>query len=278
MTKSPVQGDQTLPTAPTLEQIQRRFRSLPVIGLRPVVLTGVLTLRVARRFDWKAVGLEHLEGLEPPVVFAANHHSHVDTAAILGTLPRRLRGRTAVAAALDVFGCPSRGRSLSNGLLQLTVAAGFHAFAFDRHGPALRSIRTSARLVERGWSLLLYPEGTRSRTGQMGPFKAGVGLLARFGRRPVVPIFVDGGRQVLPHRAFLPRPGRILVRYGPPMWAEPRESPEAFTRRLREQVVLLGRGEEAVTTVGAEPQIETTPAAAAAAGYAADSGIHKQPA
>jgi 1-acyl-sn-glycerol-3-phosphate acyltransferase len=119
------------------------------------------------------------------------------------------------------------------------VAAGFHAFAFDRHGPPMRSLRTAYRLVNHGWSVLLYPEGTRSRTGRMAPFKAGVGILARFTGRPVIPVHVRGGRRVLPCGAFMPRPGRITVCYGEPLSYERRETLAGFAVRLQESVQAL---------------------------------------
>ena len=220
---------------PTAREIERRFQSPAVIVTRPVILGSIHLLRTARSFGWQAEGLEHLEGLDTPLVLAANHQSHADTAAVLGTLPRALAERTAVAAALDVFG-NGQVPSIRRECLQLVVAAGFHAFGFDRRGPPLRSIRTAVELIRKGWNLLLYPEGTRSRTGRMGPFKPGVGVLARFTRRPVVPIHVSGGRQVLPCGALIPRPGRIRVRFGPPLAYRKHERPEAFSARLRECV------------------------------------------
>ena len=116
------------------------------------------------------------------------------------------------------------------------MAAGFHAFAFDRHRSPLRSIRTAAELIENGWNLLLYPEGTRSRTGKMAQFKAGVGVLARFTQRPVVPIHVAGGRAILPCGATIPRPGRLTVRYGKPVFFEQGESTAQFTQRIQDSV------------------------------------------
>ncbi len=229
------------PLAPTADEIERRFRNPAVIVTRPIILGGIGLLRGARRFGWNATGLDHLEAAAPPLILAANHQSHADTAAILGTLTPRIRRRTAVAAALDVFG---NGRddgvpSLKREFLQLIVAAGFHAFAFDRYGPPMRSLRTAFRLLNHGWSLLMYPEGTRSRTGRMAPFKAGVGILARFTGRPVIPVNVQGGRRVLPCGAFMPRPGRITVIYGAPLFFERRESLTAFAARLQESVQAL---------------------------------------
>jgi len=206
-----------------------------------VILGAVGVLRMARRFGWIGEGLDNIKNLSTPMVFAANHQSHTDTAAILGTLPKRVRNRTAVAAALDVFGGNGTGASpsLRRECLQLFVAAGFHAFAFDRHRSPLRSIRTAAELIENGWNLLLYPEGTRSRTGKMAQFKAGVGVLARFTQRPVVPIHVSGGRAILPCGATIPRPGRLIVRYGKPIFFEQGESSSQFAQRIQDSVLNL---------------------------------------
>ncbi|MHC4949283.1 MAG: lysophospholipid acyltransferase family protein [Planctomycetota bacterium] len=228
--------------APTVDEVERRFRSPVVVVSRPVIWSGIRVLRTVRRFGWRPDGSVALESLEPPVIFAANHLSHADTAAILGTLPPAVRRRTAVAAALDVFGPVARGpHSWRRECLQLVVAAGFHAFAFDRHGPPLRSVRLSTQLLRNGWNLLLYPEGTRSRSGAMGPFKPGVGVLARVSGRPVVPVCVEGGQSILPHGAFMPRSGHAVVRYGRPLRPEPGERPADFTARLQDRVRSLQR-------------------------------------
>jgi 1-acyl-sn-glycerol-3-phosphate acyltransferase len=248
---------------PTKEDVERRLGSLRVRTLRPLLWAGIHALCVVRRFGWTAEGTEHIEDLDGPVLFAANHQSHVDTAAIIGTLPKSICKRTVVAAALDVFGHgpTTTPPSLKREMLQLLVAAGFHAFAFDRHGPALPSLRTSTQLVRNGWNLLLYPEGTRSRTGQISDFKAGVGILARFTNRPVVPVFTYGGREILPCGAFMPRAARAIVRYGKPIWLEKGESAEAFTDRIEQAVRALGalspRYASAVATRSADVAIDT---------------------
>jgi 1-acyl-sn-glycerol-3-phosphate acyltransferase len=230
------------PRPPTVEDVERRLTSLRVRTLRPMLWAGLYALCSVRRFGWHAEGLEYLDDLDGPVLFAANHQSHADTAAIIGTLPPNICRRTVVAAALDVFGHGPAGTppSVKREMLQLIVAAGFHAFAFDRHGPSLPSLRTSTQLVRNGWHLLLFPEGTRSRTGEIAPFKAGVGILARFTNRPVVPIFTDGGRYILPCGAFMPRRGHAVVRYGAPVWLEKGESADSFAVRIEQAVHELG--------------------------------------
>ena len=224
-------------------EADRLFRRPLIVGSRPLILGGLSVARRLTRVRWEPHGIERLTRLDPPLLFAANHVSHADTAAILGTLPRPFRGRTAVAAALDVFGSgDGLSRQIPRRLLTLVVAAGFHAFAFDRHGSALASMRAAVRIIRNNWNLLLYPEGQRSRSGEMGPFKAGVGVLARLTGRPVIPVHVDGGQQILPCGAFMPRPGRLVVRYGEPLWHERGESADKFARRLRDDVRSLGRG------------------------------------
>ncbi|MHC5112870.1 MAG: lysophospholipid acyltransferase family protein [Planctomycetota bacterium] len=251
--------------APSVDEIERRFRNPVVTVARPLILGGLSALGVVRRYRWRAEGAEALLDEDQPVIFAANHGSHADTAAILGTLPRALHRRTCVAAALDVFGPAGNGEKssfagLRRECLQVVVAAGFHAFAFDRQGPPLRSLRTAVTLVRRGWSMLLYPEGTRSRTGRLGPFKAGVGILARSTGRPIIPVHVSGGSTILPCGRFLPNPGTAIVRYGERMTLERGESAADVTERVRQRIIELGRVAPAPL---AAPAPAATPAPAA---------------
>jgi long-chain acyl-CoA synthetase len=228
---------------PTAAEIERRFASPLVVGARPLILAGIATLGFACRFQWTAEGTSALLDGDGPTILAANHASHADTAAILGTLPRPIRRRTCVAAALDVFGPNGETRTIRafrRECLQVIVAAGFHAFAFDRSGPPLRSLRTAVDLVRGGWNLLLYPEGTRSRTGELGEFKAGVGVLARVTQRPVVPVNVAGGTSILPCGATVPRSGHAHVRFGEPIRISRGESGHAFADRVRQRVRELG--------------------------------------
>lgn len=230
--------------APTAAEIEGRFRHPAVILARPLIWGGIGVLSATCRFKWTARGAERLHRYDSPLIFAANHCSHADTAAILGTLPRHLRRRTAVAAALDVFG-PARHvpkktlKYLRREMLQFIVAGGFRAFAFDRLGAPHRSLRTARDLVSHGWNLLIYPEGTRSRTGEMASFKPGIGLLARRTGRPVVPIHVTGGASILRCGQFMPQAGHASVRYGRPLIWQKGESAEAFTARVEAAVVRL---------------------------------------
>lgn len=239
--------------APSVESIERRFRSIPVRVARPAITGGLSALQFVRGFRWYGEGLENLKKIQAPFIMAANHTSHADTAAILAVLPPQYRDRTCVAAALDVFG-PAGGSArpievARRELLQIVVAAGFHAFAFDRQGSTLRSIRTASELIDQGWNLLLYPEGTRSRDGRIDAFKPGVGLLAKKTGRPVVPIHVNGGGVVLPCGRTLPQPGRIIARFGDPMHLRDGESTSDFVRRVQDAVQAMAPHDAAIDAI-----------------------------
>jgi long-chain acyl-CoA synthetase len=156
-------------------------------------------------------GLGEVATVDGPVLLAANHTSHLDTPALLKALPRERRDRVAVAAASDYF--------FANPWLGSVVALAFNAFPFERTSCSqVRAALDRCRsLLDEGWSVLLYPEGTRSVTGRIAPFKPGLGLLAVEMRVPVVPVYLDGPFGILPKGRCLPRRGAISVRFGKPL-------------------------------------------------------------
>lgn len=170
-------------------------------------------------------GLENLEPLEPPVIFASNHQSHLDTPLILLALPERWRYRVAPAMFKEYF-TPhfsphgyTLGRRLVSSLEYYLVALMFNAFPIpQQEAGAGESLRYAADLLSDGWSLLIYPEGERRRGGQMAEFRPGVGLLASRLQAPVVPIRLEGVDRVLPRGGILPRPGRTRVTFGRPLY------------------------------------------------------------
>ncbi|HKC76348.1 MAG TPA: 1-acyl-sn-glycerol-3-phosphate acyltransferase, partial [Chloroflexota bacterium] len=175
-------------------------------ALRPAISAVVGAVAPAH-----VAGLAHLRCVRPPVIFVANHTSHLDTPTLLRTLPRAWADRVAVAAAADYF-FADRLRGTASGLL-------LNAFPFSRAGAIGPTLEHCADLLDEGWSLLLYPEGTRSTTGQIGPFRTGVGLLAVELGVPIVPIRMDGLHDVLPKGRILPHRGPVTVWIGPPLHA-----------------------------------------------------------
>ncbi|MGL6279402.1 MAG: AMP-binding protein, partial [Gaiella sp.] len=176
-------------------------------------------------------GGEHLAGVEPPVLLVANHTSHLDTPSILRALPPRLRARVAVAAAADYF---FRTRPLA-----LAMPLLLNAFPFSRAGAVRSSLEHCGDLADRGWSVLVYPEGTRSTTGRLQPFRAGIGLLGTELGVPVVPVGVDGCHALLPKGRHRPRRGPVSVTFGPALPPRPDRTPSATAKELADAVARL---------------------------------------
>jgi 1-acyl-sn-glycerol-3-phosphate acyltransferase len=144
----------------------------------------------------RATGREKLAGLKGPVILVANHASHMDTPVILSMLPRRLRKRTAVAAAADYF--------YKNRLVAAAVSLVFNTVPIERKGGGLNKNGGGHldKLLDQGWNLLLYPEGTRTRDGGPGRVRRGAAVLAAAHNLSIVPIRVTGTRAAMP-------PGRL---------------------------------------------------------------------
>lgn len=211
-------------------------RSLPACLARTAIVCGVLgpliDLYTVRRVE----GLEHLDGLAGPVVFVANHASHLDTPTILRALPRAWRLRTAVAAAADYFYVDRR--------LALTVALAFGTVPLERKGGGALdgSMRLIGELIAERRSLLLYAEGTRSRDGVVARLRPGAAVLAAQHGLPIVPICVTGTHATMPTgRGWMRRaPGRglgrrrpIEIRFGAPLVPAAGEHRKDVMERVR---------------------------------------------
>ncbi|MFT4028326.1 MAG: lysophospholipid acyltransferase family protein [Protaetiibacter sp.] len=178
------------------------------------------------------VGERKLRDVPKAFVVVANHSSHLDAPLILGALPRRLARYLAAGAAADYFFDVWWRRGLT--------ALFFNAFPVDRTGVNPRSV--SARsLLERGVPLLVFPEGTRSKTGELGHFKPGAASLAIATEVPCIPVALIGAGIAHPRGSSWPKPGRLPVGvvFGEPMRAVPGETAAVFTERVRAEIVRL---------------------------------------
>lgn len=176
--------------------------------------------------DIHAHGLDVLDDLERPVVFVANHTSHLDTAVIRTVLPLEWRDRLAIGAAADYF-FDVWWRGIATSLL-------FNGFPVER-GSGLRAARLALSLLKQGWSILIYPEGGRSEDGWIGSFKGGGAWLAVEAGVPVVPVAFRGNFQAMPKGRGWPAKGRppVSIRFGSPVHPDPGERASAFNERIR---------------------------------------------
>jgi long-chain acyl-CoA synthetase len=199
-------------------------RSLPVRAIRRASLpTWILPLsRIFARVT--VAGLEHLEHLQGPVIFAANHQSHFDTPVILDSLPARWRYRVSTAMMKEFFDAhffPERSTRkawFTNSLNYYLSSFFFFAFPLTQKPSGTRqTLRYMGELIEEGTSILIFPEGRRSETGDIGPFQPGVGMIASRLGVPVVPVRVRGLDQVLARHAKWPTVSRASCTFGAPI-------------------------------------------------------------
>jgi 1-acyl-sn-glycerol-3-phosphate acyltransferase len=162
-------------------------------------------------------GREHLKNLKGTVIFIGNHSSHMDAPVLFHTLPPRFRQRIAWGAAADRWFIKGRkGIKKQPWYMALTM----NAFPVHRGG-GRAALSYAEELLGRGWSLVIFPEGTRTTTGKMGHFRQGVSILALAKNVPVVPIWLEGLRALRPKGATETRPGPTLARIGPPIHFAP---------------------------------------------------------
>ena len=176
-------------------------------------------------------GRERLDALEAPVIFAANHHSHVDTGLLLSVLPERFRRKAVVAAAADYF-FDRRAKGTLHALA-------FGAVPVERTKVNRRSAEMTLGLLADGWNLVIFPEGGRSPDGWAQEFRGGAAYLAVRSGRPVVPVYLEGTRHVWPKGQRLPRPHKVGVTFGTPICADPGEDARHLAARLERTVAAL---------------------------------------
>lgn len=182
-------------------------------------------------------GIDRLEGLDGPAIFAANHHSHVDTPLLLSSLPSPWRHRVVIGAAADYF----FGTKLTGALSALVIGA----IPIDRRKISRASTDLARDLVDEGWSLMVFPEGGRSPDGWGQPFRGGASFIAIRTGRPVVPVHIEGTGRILGKGMSRPKPARTTVTFGQPMWAKDGEDARAFGERIEQRVAELA--DEAMT-------------------------------
>jgi 1-acyl-sn-glycerol-3-phosphate acyltransferase len=188
-------------------------------------------------------GLDRLADLRdrgddaPAVIFAANHHSHLDTPLLLSSIPEPWRHRIFVGAAADYF---FRTRTTS-----AVSALALNAIPIERTKVTRRSADESAALIAEGWSLLIYPEGGRSPDGWGQPFRGGAAYLSLRCGVPVIPVHIEGTGRILGKGKKRPTPSSTTVTFGSPLWPLPDEDSRRLAVRIEQAVAALA--DESVT-------------------------------
>lgn len=178
-------------------------------------------------------GRERLAAVRPPVVVVANHTSHLDTSVVIEALPMEWRERLAIGAAADYF--------FTSNLRGWAAALGMGAFPIERKRASAVSARYAVRLLQEGFSLVLFPEGGRSEDGWLGEVKPGAAFAATKTGRPVVPLWISGTDHLFPKGANRPRRGRVDILVGDVLYPAPDEPPRGLNARIEASLRRLGQ-------------------------------------
>jgi len=191
-------------------------------------------------------GRERLHGVKGPVLVISNHIDDVDVGFVQTALPPRLRHRLATAAggeALELLRTPSPergflGRAFDRVKWTLGVAL-LNLFPLPRQAGFQKSFAYAGECVDRGYSVLVFPEGRHTTDGKLLPFRAGVGLLVSQLGIPVVPMRIDGLFEVKQSGKRFAPPGRICVRIGETAHFKAGTDPHKIAQELGKRVAEL---------------------------------------
>jgi len=188
-------------------------------------------------------GRENLRGLSGPVLIVSNHVTYLDIAWILPALPARFRNRLATAMRgerLAEMRRPSPNLNLFERFMErlryVLVTSLFNVFPLPQRSGFLQSFQFAGDLADRGWNLLVFPEGVTTETGEMMPFRAGIGLLAKQLNLPVVPMHLSGLFDLKQEKRILTSPGHVRVVIGPPVRIDREKSADEIAQELENRV------------------------------------------
>ncbi len=215
----------------------------PVTWLR--LLAHYLLMRPAiMLLGWPRIeGREHLRGVKGPLLVVANHIGDVDPGFILTALPARFRHHLAIATggeALEALRSPAADRAFFLKIydrMQWTLGVSLlNLFPLPREAGFRRSFAFAGEAVDRGYSVLVFPEGRHTTDGKMLPFRSGIGLLAENLGIPVLPMRIDGLFEVKQAGKKFAAPGKIRVKIGEPRRFQPGTDAGEIAEQLRSAV------------------------------------------
>jgi 1-acyl-sn-glycerol-3-phosphate acyltransferase len=211
-------------------------RRLPARLARAMLRSTLMRAGVAALAAPEVHGLDRLEAWragagDGPVIFVANHHSHIDTPVLLTRIPEPWCDRLFVGGAADYF--------FRNPVTSALSALAIGAIPIERSRVSRRTADQAAELIEEGWSLLIFPEGGRSPDGWGRPFQRGAAYLAFRCQVPVVPVYLQGTGRILRKGKKRPTPATAKVDFGTPLFPEEGEDTHRFNARIERTVAEL---------------------------------------
>jgi len=218
----------------------------PVTWLRTTVFHLITLPYIMVMARPRVSGRENLQDFNGPALIVSNHITQIDIGFILAALPFRVRRRLAAAMQGEMLRAmrhpPKEWFFLRRWWEQLQyalIAALFNVFSLPQRAKYRQSFGFAGQLADRGYNVLIFPEGRRTETGEMSSFRSGIGLLATQLGLPVVPMRIDGLFPLKQQKKHYAPPGTVQVRIGKPIRFQATDDAEEIARRLQEIVQTL---------------------------------------
>jgi long-chain acyl-CoA synthetase len=215
----------------------------PITWIR-FITNYTLLLPAVFLLGWPRIrGRENLRGLSGPVLVISNHIGDIDVGFVLMALPARLRNRLATATggeALQILRTPSASRNLIvrayDRVKWFLGVSLLNLFPLPREAGFRQSFAYAGESVDRGYSVLVFPEGHHTKDGKMLPFRTGIGLLANNLQIPIVPTRIDGLFELKKAGKKIARPHAVTITIGKPVQFEAGKDPAQIARELQEKI------------------------------------------
>ena len=187
----------------------------------------------------KTIGVERVARLNGPLLLISNHVTDADAGLIMSALPWRWRWRLAIAMSGEYLRDWRYPPATTNWFMRLKARATyilaamlFNVFSLPRQSGFRQSFAYAGNAVDHGWNILVFPEGSETKDGELQPFKAGIGLLVSELQVPVVPIKLRGLFELKQRRQFFVRPGAVSVTFGDAITFPHETAPSDITTTL----------------------------------------------
>ena len=236
------------PPPPLLEYPYPRWAQRRPIALLRIVAYYLLVWPATLLLGYPRVrGRENLRALRGPALIVVNHVTTIDVGFVLAALPARLRRRLVVAMVgerLQSMRHPPPEMGWLQRALQragyILVTALFNVFPLPKLTGFRESFEYAGESVDRGYNVVVFPEGELTRDGRLGLFRAGIGILAKKLNIPIVPMRIDGLFELRQAGKKFAPPGAIQVSIGAPVRFDSEAEPERIAEQLRARVMDLG--------------------------------------
>ena len=194
----------------------------------------------------KVIGRERLKDFRGPALIVSNHITEIDIGFLMAALPMRLRNHLAVAMQGELLRSMRHPpedmfflRRWREQLRYALVVTFFNVFPLPQRAKYRESFRFAGEMADKGYSVVIFPEGKRTETGDMSPFRSGIGLLATHLNLPVIPMRIDGLFPFKIAKKHYAPPGAVQVRIGEPLRFDPQAQPEEIAKELQKKVAEL---------------------------------------